>query len=84
MSPEMGSHACDNCGSKDAVIHLTEIQNNEATICHLCEKCAAAKGLESDEDILRLFYQPISAEMAVRGKITLNNPPAFHEQERIK
>ena len=50
MSPETGSHACDNCGSKDAVIHLTEIQNNEATICHLCEKCAAAKGLESDEE----------------------------------
>ena len=40
---------CDNCGSHDAVIHLTQIVNNEMTACHLCEKCAAAKGLEAEE-----------------------------------
>lgn len=40
---------CDNCGSQDAVIHLTQIVNNEMTACHLCEKCAAAKGLETEE-----------------------------------
>ncbi|HEX9885478.1 MAG TPA: UvrB/UvrC motif-containing protein [Longimicrobiales bacterium] len=40
---------CDQCGSGDAVIHLTQIVNNEMTNCHLCEQCAAAKGLETGE-----------------------------------
>ena len=40
---------CDNCGSADAVIHLTQIVNNQMTESHLCEKCAAAKGLEPGE-----------------------------------
>ena len=38
---------CDNCGKKEAVIHLTQIVNNEMTNIHLCERCAAEKGLES-------------------------------------
>ena len=38
---------CDNCGSSDAVVHLTQIVNNEMTTYHLCEKCAAEKGLET-------------------------------------
>lgn len=39
---------CDNCGAADAVIHLTQIENNQMSVCHLCEKCAAAKGLEAE------------------------------------
>ena len=38
---------CDNCKEQDAVVHLTTIQNNAVTLLHLCEKCAAEKGLES-------------------------------------
>lgn len=38
---------CDNCGSTDAVIHLTQIVDNEMTTTHLCEACAAEKGLET-------------------------------------
>lgn len=41
--------SCDTCGSEDPVVHLTQIVNNEMTTFHLCEKCAAAKGLESSE-----------------------------------
>jgi protein arginine kinase activator len=37
---------CDNCGSGEPVIHLTQIVNNEMTTVHLCEKCGAEKGLE--------------------------------------
>ena len=40
---------CDNCSSADAVIHLTQIVNNQMSVCHLCEKCAAAKGLEAND-----------------------------------
>jgi protein arginine kinase activator len=38
---------CDNCGGGDAVVHLTQIVNNEMSTYHLCEKCAAEKGLET-------------------------------------
>jgi len=41
---------CDNCGSGEAVIHLTQIVDNEMTTCHLCDKCAAAKGLETGSE----------------------------------
>lgn len=41
---------CDNCGSHDAVVHLTQIINNEMSTIHLCEKCAAEKGLETAAD----------------------------------
>ncbi|MDH5589023.1 MAG: UvrB/UvrC motif-containing protein [Gemmatimonadota bacterium] len=39
--------ACDNCGVGDAVVHLTQIVNNEMTTYHLCERCAAEKGLDT-------------------------------------
>jgi len=38
---------CDICGSGDAVVELTQIVNNQVTTSHLCEKCAAAKGLDT-------------------------------------
>ena len=38
---------CENCGEAEAVVHLTQIENNEMATKHLCEKCAAAKGLET-------------------------------------
>lgn len=37
---------CDECGDNEAIIHLTNIQNNQITTTHLCESCAGAKGLE--------------------------------------
>ncbi len=37
---------CDNCGSGNAVIHLTQIVENEMKTLHLCEKCGAEKGVE--------------------------------------
>ncbi len=38
---------CDLCKDRDAVVHLTTIVNGEVTQAHLCEKCAAAKGIET-------------------------------------
>lgn len=38
---------CDNCGSGDAVVHLTQIVNNQISTYHLCQECAAEKGLEA-------------------------------------
>jgi protein arginine kinase activator len=36
---------CDRCGKNPAVIHLTQIENNEMSTFHLCDACAAEKGL---------------------------------------
>lgn len=41
---------CEQCGQAEAVIHLTQIENNDMTTAHLCEACAAARGLESGEE----------------------------------
>ena len=38
---------CDNCGERDASVHLTTIVNNEVRQQHLCEKCAAERGVET-------------------------------------
>ncbi len=38
---------CDDCQARDAVVHLTKIVDEEVTQLHLCEKCAAAKGIET-------------------------------------
>ena len=43
----MPDNACDNCGSDEATVRLTQIENNEMSTYHLCEACAAEKGLES-------------------------------------
>lgn len=39
---------CDHCGENEAVIHLTQIVDNQMGTFHLCESCAADKGLEPD------------------------------------
>lgn len=38
---------CDQCHERDAVVHLTQIVEAQVTQLHLCEKCAAAKGIET-------------------------------------
>lgn len=38
---------CDQCREREAVVHLTQIVENAVTQLHLCEKCAAAKGIET-------------------------------------
>ena len=38
---------CDNCKERDAVVHLTQIVESAVTQLHLCEKCAAERGVET-------------------------------------
>ena len=38
---------CDNCGERDAKVQLTTIVNNEVKLQHLCEQCAAERGVET-------------------------------------
>jgi protein arginine kinase activator len=38
---------CEQCHEREAVIQLTQIVNEQVTTLHLCERCAAEKGVES-------------------------------------
>jgi len=38
---------CDQCRERDAVVHLTQIVENAVSQVHLCEKCAAERGIET-------------------------------------
>src|SRR5665213_1731624 len=38
---------CDQCHERDAVLNLTQIVDNAVTQLHLCEKCAAERGIET-------------------------------------
>jgi protein arginine kinase activator len=38
---------CDQCGEREAAVHLTQIIENAVSQLHLCEKCAAERGVET-------------------------------------
>ncbi len=60
---------CDSCKELDAVVHLTRIVDNAVTQLHLCEKCAAEKGVQTSlatpqhplGDILQAVQQQAAA-----------------------
>jgi protein arginine kinase activator len=55
---------CDNCGTNDAIIHLTQIVKNEMSTLHLCEGCAAEKGLDTGTSA----HTPLTDFLAQMGK----------------
>jgi protein arginine kinase activator len=54
---------CDSCGEPGAVVHLTQVVNNETTTSHLCEKCAAEKGIQSSSSSPNLHLADFLAKM---------------------
>lgn len=54
---------CDHCGDHEAVIHLTQIVNNEMSTFHLCEPCAAQKGLDPGASTEKLPLADMLAQM---------------------
>lgn len=62
---------CQECGEREAVYHLTEVVSNEMTVTHLCESCAAARGLdtapEADSPLSDLIAHVTGAEGADPG-----------------
>jgi protein arginine kinase activator len=57
--------SCDQCREREAVIHLTQIVNEQVTTLHLCEKCAAEKGVESPGSAVKT---PLGSFLAAMGK----------------
>lgn len=56
---------CDNCHERPAAIHLTQIVDNSVTKVHLCEDCAAAKGVQTGASVAKY---PLSTFLASVGK----------------
>ena len=56
---------CENCGEREAQIHLTQIVNNNVTQLHLCEQCAAEKGVETGASVAKF---PLGDFLASLGK----------------
>jgi protein arginine kinase activator len=57
--------SCDQCREREAVIHLTQIVNEQVTTLHLCERCAAEKGVESPGAVAKT---PLGSFLAAMGK----------------
>jgi protein arginine kinase activator len=69
---------CDQCREREAVIHLTQIVNEQVTTLHLCEKCAAEKGVESPGSTVKT---PLGTFLAAMGKGAEQQLPAARTGE---
>lgn len=56
---------CENCGEREAVVHLTQIVDNTITTLHLCERCAEEKGVETGSQVAKF---PLGDFLASLGK----------------
>jgi protein arginine kinase activator len=65
--------SCDQCHEREAVIHLTQIVNEQVTTLHLCERCAAEKGVESPSNVVKT---PLGSFLAAMGKSLPETEPA--------
>lgn len=56
---------CDNCHEREAVVHLTQIAQDQVVTLRLCERCAAEKGVESSTSLSKT---PVGSFLASMGK----------------
>jgi protein arginine kinase activator len=71
---------CDNCHERVAAIHLTQIVNNSVTTLHLCEQCAAEKGVQTTAAAVAKY--PLSDFLASMGKGAASALPPGGEHEK--
>jgi protein arginine kinase activator len=65
--------SCEQCHEREAVIHLTQIVNEQVTTLHLCERCAAEKGVESPGSLPKT---PLGTFLAAMGQELPEQTPA--------
>ncbi len=58
---------CEVCGKRPAVVHLTQVEDDETTTSHLCKECAAEKGLEGEPAPANLPLADFLAKMGSEG-----------------
>jgi protein arginine kinase activator len=69
---------CDICKEGPAVIQLTEIEGNGVRQLHLCEKCAAERGVETNvaaakpqiNEFLQTIHQQLPASVSDAARCT--------------
>lgn len=57
---------CDNCGRNESAIQLTQVENNEMRVLHLCEECAVERGVDVDTQTTNA---PLADFLAQIGKV---------------
>jgi protein arginine kinase activator len=60
---EQPKAVCDHCGGAGAVVHLTQVVNNETKTSHLCQRCAAEKGLQPNVPFPNILLADFLAKM---------------------
>ena len=70
--------SCDQCHEREAVIHLTQIVNEQVTTLHLCERCAAEKGVESPGGVAKT---PLGSFLAAMGQDLPDSVPVTRNGE---
>lgn len=70
---------CDRCGERPASVHLTQIVNNDVTTVHLCDPCAAEKGVEPNASVAKF---PLSDFLASMGKAGASDLPVGDDSVR--
>ena len=63
---------CDSCRERDAVVNLTTIENNAVHQLHLCEQCAAERGVETTvatpkHPLAEFLHQQVPAPISSDG-----------------
>lgn len=56
---------CEACHEREAVVHLTQIVGDQVTTVHLCSRCAAEQGIQTETDASQT---PLGAFLAAMGK----------------
>jgi protein arginine kinase activator len=56
---------CQVCHEGEAVVRLTQVVGDDVTTLHLCSKCAAERGIETDAAVTQT---PLGAFLAAMGK----------------
>ena len=68
---------CSQCHERTAVVNLHQIANGEVVLLHLCERCAAEKGVDSSSTLTKT---PVGTFLASMGKgLDLPNGGAIAE-----
>ena len=56
---------CSQCHERTAVVNLHQIADGEVVLLHLCERCAAEKGVDSSSSLTKT---PVGTFLASMGK----------------
>lgn len=65
---------CENCGAADASVQFMHVEKNEMNTLHLCERCAAEKGVEATPPPSNLALSGLLEQVAQaeeRGEVDL-------------